>query len=218
MARAVALLSGGLDSGVALASWLADGNGVAVCCFADYGQRALEQERRASAALARRFSLAWREVPLPWLHDAARASGSALVPGGADLPQRTAASPGDAFSAQAVWIPARNVVLIAAAAALAEASGAGVVLAGFNREEAATFADNSGAFADAMTAALRFGTRTGVRVESPTLALDKVGIVARARKLGLRAEDFWSCYGSRAEACGTCESCVRSRRAWAAHG
>jgi 7-cyano-7-deazaguanine synthase len=215
---AVALLSGGLDSGVALAAWLGDGGRVALCLCADYGQRAAAREARASERLAGRFGLPWRRLELPWLADASRVAGSALVDGaGADLPARTEAAPGDAASAWAVWVPARNLVLVAAAAAFAEALGAGVVLAGFNREEAATFADNSPAFVAACDAALALGTRTAVRVVSPTLGLDKVGIVALARRAGLGPADFWSCYAADADpaTCG-CESCVRSRRAWAA--
>ena len=100
MARAVALLSGGLDSGVALALWLHQGHTVSSCCFADYGQRAAHEERRASSRLAQRLGLAWREVPLPWLREAALTSGSALVPGGGSLPMLTLADPGDVASAR----------------------------------------------------------------------------------------------------------------------
>jgi 7-cyano-7-deazaguanine synthase len=132
------------------------------------------------------------------------------------LPRRTAAAPGDAASARAVWVPARNVVLVAAAAACAEAAGAEVVLAGFNREEAATFPDNSAEFRAAMTAALALGTSNRVRVESPTQDLDKAGIAGHARRLGLARTDFWSCYEDRERPCETCESCVRSRRAFGA--
>jgi 7-cyano-7-deazaguanine synthase len=215
--RAVALLSGGLDSGVALADWLSRANTVQVCLCADYGQRAFAREAATSRALAERYGLPWRRIDLPWLADAARATGAAQVEGSASpVPARSEDDPGDEASAAAVWIPARNVVLVAMAAAVAEASGADVVLAGFNREEAATFPDNSAAFLDACTAVLALGTRSGVRVESPTLGWDKVEIAARAVELGLGPADFSSCYeadGDPATCC--CESCVRSRRAWA---
>lgn len=215
--RAVALLSGGLDSGVALADWVAGGGTVQSCICADYGQRSYERESAASRALARRFGVPWQRVDLPWLGDAARAAGSAQVEGSRSaVPKRTERDPGDADSAAAVWIPARNVVLVAVAAAVAEGSGSEVVLAGFNREEAATFPDNSGAFLDACSAVLALGTRNGVRVESPTLGWDKVQIATRALELGLGPTDFSSCYEpvGDPESCA-CESCVRSRRAWA---
>lgn len=210
---AIALLSGGLDSGVSLGLWLAQPEcQVSLCLTFDYGQRSVEAESRAARSLAERYGLEWRQIDLPWLAEAARQSGSALHVGA--LPEGTEAAPGDETSAAAVWVPARNVVFLAVAASLAEAAGDSVILTGFNREEAVTFPDNSSAFVEAMDAVLKLGTRDGVTVCSPTLLLSKVEIVCRANELGLAASDFWSCYDGGATACGRCESCLRSARAW----
>ncbi|MBL9076122.1 MAG: 7-cyano-7-deazaguanine synthase QueC [Planctomycetes bacterium] len=209
--RAVALLSGGLDSGVAAATFArAPGQQLLGCLFVDYGQRAARREADAAARLAARLGAPLLTLALPWLGALAQRSGSRLV-GAADLPHGTPRTPGDAASARAVWVPARNVVFVAAAAAHAEALGADAVVAGFNREEAATFPDNSVAFVQACDEVLRHGTRNGVRVVSPTLPLDKPAIVAAARELGFVAGDFWSCYDGGEEPCGRCESCLRSR-------
>jgi 7-cyano-7-deazaguanine synthase len=219
VAAAVVLLSGGLDSGTALALWLADpGHRALRCLTFDYGQRSADAEACAAAALAARFSIPWERIALPWLAAAALASGSALASGGPAPPRRAAADPGDAASAAAVWVPARNLVLVAAAAAIAESLGAGILLTGFNSEEAATFPDNSPAFVAACDAVLALGTQSRVRVQSPTLHLDKAGIVAAARAAGLGPGDFWSCYGGGRRPCGHCESCARSARAWGAAG
>lgn len=210
---AIALLSGGLDSGVSLGLWLAQPDcRVSLCLTFDYGQRSVAEESRAAQRLADRYGIAWRLIALPWLADAAQQSGSALVAG--KLPEGTEAEPGDADSAAAVWVPARNVVFLAIAASFAEAAGDAVILTGFNREEAETFPDNSAAFVDAMDAVLALGTREELTVCSPTLDLAKMDIAKRAKELGLRAADFWSCYDSGPEPCGRCESCVRSVRAW----
>ena len=69
---AVVLLSGGLDSGTAMAMWCADGGRAELGLFADYGQRAVEMEAERSKALAERFGAEWLRVSLPWLADAAR--------------------------------------------------------------------------------------------------------------------------------------------------
>jgi 7-cyano-7-deazaguanine synthase len=87
VARAVALLSGGLDSGTGLAMWLARGGAVPLCLTFDYGQRSAVPERDAARALAERFGLAWQAVALDWLAAAARRTGCALVPDGAPLPR-----------------------------------------------------------------------------------------------------------------------------------
>lgn len=208
----IALLSGGLDSGVATASFVAEpANDLRAALFCDYGQRAAEQEFRAAKRLAKHFSVSLHRYELPWLADLARLSCSRLVPGTGELPSATKAEPGDERSAQAVWVPARNAVFVSIAAALAEASHADCVVAGFNREEAATFSDNSQAFLSAATAFLQLGTRLGVRVVSPTIKWDKGEVVAEAQRLGFSNTDFWSCYEGGKRPCGKCESCVRSR-------
>jgi 7-cyano-7-deazaguanine synthase len=212
----VALLSGGLDSGVAAALWRAEGGELALCITADYGQRAARREAAAAEALARRFGAAWRAFELPWLGDAAAAAGSAVVPNGRPLPTARGEELGDAATAAAVWVPARNLVLVAAAAAFAEALGCACVLAGFNREEAATFSDNSAEFVAAADAVLALGCRSRVHVVSPTLHLDKRAVAGKALALGFTSDDFWSCYGPGPLPCGSCESCARSRRAFAA--
>jgi 7-cyano-7-deazaguanine synthase len=207
----VALLSGGLDSGVAAALFARAGHRLALCLFGAYGQRAEVRERAAARALAERLGAPFAVVAMPWLGDLAARTGSRLAPGTGELPAGTAARPGDERSAALVWVPARNAVFVAVAAAHAEALGADCVVAGFNREEAATFPDNSPAFVHAGTAFLAHGTRSGVVVTSPTLAMDKDEIVANARALGFSPDDFWSCYEGGERPCGRCESCLRSR-------
>lgn len=212
MAVGVALLSGGLDSGVAAALFRErPAHRLCRAVFCDYGQRAAVREAAAATALAARWQVPLQRLDLPWLGELARRAGSALHPGNAAPPQGTIQRPGDAATAAAVWVPARNAVFVALAAAIAEAERADVVVAGFNREEAATFPDNSAGFVAAATAMLAYGTRTGVRVESPTLAFDKAELVATAKRLGFQATDFWSCYDGGERPCGRCESCLRSR-------
>ncbi len=208
----IALLSGGLDSGVATARFVADkANELRVALYCDYGHRAAARERIAATALASRFAVPLVTYELPWLADLSRTVGCRLVDGTGDLPVATNEAPGDHDSAAAVWVPARNAVFISIAAAVGEAHGADCVVAGFNREEAATFPDNSQAFLSAATAFLQLGTRDGMQVVSPTIDCTKHEIVADAKRLGFSAGDFWSCYEGGSAPCGQCESCVRSR-------
>jgi len=210
--KAVALLSGGLDSGVAAACYAErPGAALVAAVFCDYGQRAVARERAAAQALAVRLGIELHDVALPWLGELAQRAGSRLSHGTGALPSATAQAPGDEASARAVWVPARNAVFVAIAAAYAETLGAHRVIAGFNAEEAQNFADNSAAFVAAATGYLRLGTQTGVSVESPTIAWQKPRIVAEAQRLGFTERDFWSCYEGFEQPCGVCESCVRSR-------
>lgn len=205
-----------MDSSVALALWLEAGHRVVRCLCADHGQRAAEREWAAALAIAERFDLPLTRLDLQALASASRISGNALTRGAARaLPEGTPERPGDDDSAAAVWVPARNVVLVAIAAAHAEAILATHVLVGWNCEEAVTFPDNSAEFCDDFDRLLARGTRNRVRVASPTLTLDKLAIARHAHRLGLSPENFWSCYrGDGDPRTCACESCLRSRRAW----
>jgi len=114
-----------------------------------------------------------------------------------------------AGSAAAVWVPGRNLVFIAIAAAWAEKLGAAEVVTGFNAEEAATFPDNSREFAAAADRALEFSALRRVRLSAPLAGLDKAAIVRLGRELGAPLELAWSCYRGGEHPCGRCESCRR---------
>jgi 7-cyano-7-deazaguanine synthase len=214
---AVVLLSGGLDSTVAFKAAL-DTGGVALALTFDYGQRAAPREIEAAGEIAARFGVEHRAIALPWLAEETR---TALVDRSRAVPRP---DPRDLDSARAhetaaaVWVPNRNGVFVNIAAAFAEARGADSVVVGFNREEGATFPDNTEAYARAATAALALSTLSGVRVEAPTVALDKKEIVRLGRRIGAPIERAWSCYFGNPEPCGACESCLRFARAIEAAG
>ncbi len=210
---AVALLSGGLDSVVATAAAARSG-GVALALTFDYGQLSAGREVTAARAVARSLGVKWKRVQLRWLSELLP---DAMKRGGEGLPRPDAAALDDAERgkerARAVWVPNRNGVFLNVAAAYAEGLGAGAVVAGFNREEARTFPDNSAEFMERATAALALSTLSGVRVESPTAALSKPEIVRLGMELGAPLSSVWSCYGAGPEMCGDCESCARLLRA-----
>ena len=197
----VALLSGGLDSIVALAAAAHRARPVLGLTF-DYGQPAAAREAAAAAAAAASFSCEHRVVPLDWYRELLPA---AFSPGG-DVPEPEV--PGEE-SARAVWVPGRNLVMVGIAAAWAEKLGAASVVTGFNAEEAATFPDNSGEFVQAVCAALEFSSAGSVRLEAPLSGMDKKEIVRLGRELGAPLEAAWSCYRGGEKPCGRCESCQR---------
>lgn len=203
--KGVAILSGGLDSTVSLAAAARRMDVVLALTF-DYGQRAARREREASARIACRYGVPHRVVGIPWLAPLTR---TALVNRKARLPRREMSE----RSAKAVWVPNRNGVFIEVSAAHAESLGATRLVTGFNREEAATFPDNSPAYVRAVNRALSFSTANGVRVVSFTGGLDKRAIVRLGRRLGAPLDLIWPCYEGGRAWCRECESCLRSLRA-----
>jgi len=209
-------LSGGLDSSANLA--LAVELDQVVCALTvDYGQRAAAREIQAARSLCEYYRVEHRVIDLRWLGGL---GGSALTDRAAHVPDPGARNLDDAAvtsqTARAVWVPNRNGVLINAAGALAERVGAKRVVVGFNREEAATFPDNSQAFLDALARSLAFSTANQVEAFCYTTAMDKREIVARLRALTAQAFPFqkiWSCYQGGENPCAQCESCRRLERA-----
>jgi 7-cyano-7-deazaguanine synthase len=194
MSRPVAVVSGGLDSVTALYLYVkevAPGSVPLVLTF-DYGQPARVREKNAARFFARRLSLEHRVIKLPWM--------ASIVP--------TAMS-GCKSTDAAVWVPNRNGVFISVAAAISESMGGGDVILGFNRDEGASFPDNTPEFIAAMNSALRFSTGGKVRVVSPTVNMSKAEMASRALALGIDTSHFWSCYGDARLHCGVCPSCVR---------
>ena len=219
--RSLILLSGGLDSSANLA--FADYfDTPALALTVDYGQRAAQAELRASAEFAKYYGVPHRILDLKWLGEL---GGSALTSSTMAMPQLATDQLDDAKTTQAsakqVWVPNRNGLLINAAAAIAESMNIQQVVVGFNKEEAATFPDNSSQFLGVATLSLRYSTSTGVKVGCYTDMMVKTEIVQALRNLPKRFpfEFVWSCYESGeatgGKMCSKCESCKRFLRATA---
>lgn len=217
--KSIILLSGGLDSAVCLAQAVQETEVVKVLTF-DYGQRSREKEKKAARNLCSHYNLEHEIVPLDYLQ---RLTKTALVdkdnpipqPGEEDLDDIT----GRALeTARQVWVPNRNGLFINIAACYAESLGADLIITGFNREEAATFPDNSPQFIEAINNSLAYSVLQKLQVKSFTQDLAKKEIVALGLKLQLPFQYIWSCYEEEDQLCGKCESCQRLKRALEANG
>lgn len=216
--KSIVLLSGGLDSAVSLVLALKETE-VFLCLTFDYGQLSAPKEAASAAALASHYNVGHRMVEIDFLKSITK---TALVAAGTDIPEP---DPGDLEdyvkskeSAETVWVPNRNGVFVNIAAAFAEAHGCEIIVAGFNREEAVTFPDNSAEYVSAANSALSYSTLNKVKLVSYTQTLDKIEIVKLGMEHGLPFQHIWSCYRGNDKMCGRCESCVRFRRAAKAAG
>jgi 7-cyano-7-deazaguanine synthase len=205
----VALVSGGLDSTVALALALEE-SPVNAGLFFDYGQQAAKRELEAAKAICTRYEVDFERIELPWL---ARISRSALIEGMGEIPDAVPDEIDKDSPAGAVWVENRNGIFVNIAAAFASALGCSSVIVGFNAEEASSFPDNSMRFIESLNRSLEDGTRAGISVVSPTIGMSKRDIVMEGVRLGIPWKEIWSCYRGREEMCGTCESCYRLKRA-----
>ena len=215
MMSGIVLLSGGLDSTVAMALYL-EKHAVDLAITFDYGQRANEQEISAARNLAEYYHIPHKVVSLPFLQEQ---TFSALVNRSEELPLLEFRELDDLEgqaqkSARQVWVPNRNGLFLNIAAVYAENMGEQTVLiTGFNSEEAATFPDNSLEFMAAINRCFTFSTQNHVTVVSETSILTKREIVREGLRLQVPFEYIWSCYESGERICGQCESCQRLKRA-----
>ena len=194
--KAVALLSGGLDSVVSmlLASKEVE---IVLAITVDYGQRAAKQEIAASQRIAHDMGIPHKVICLPFMMEL---NSDLLKPGNSCI-----VNP---------WVPNRNGLLINLAACLAENLGAQMVICGFNREEAAIFPDNSSSFIEAVNSALSYSTRNHVFAKSFVQNMTKEDIVRQALLLDVNLDSLWSCYQDGDEPCGGCSSCITNQDAF----
>ncbi|MDZ4678742.1 MAG: 7-cyano-7-deazaguanine synthase QueC [Oligoflexia bacterium] len=212
----IVLLSGGLDSVVNLHCAHLVGKVLRTITF-NYGQRSVRQEIKAASFFSQKIKVQHEVIDIPWL---AKLTNTALVNNKEELPHLKNLddmNEGNA-SAKAVWVPNRNGVFLNIAATFAESLGADFVVPGFNKEEAATFLDNSQSFIEATNKAFLLSTMSHVRVKCFTTDLDKTGMIKKAVELGVDLESVWSCYRDVKAPCGQCESCQRTLRARKAVG
>ncbi len=212
MVGAIALISGGVDSIVAVKLALRN-ESVRMGLTFDYGQRARKREIEAAGVFCRANGIEHRVIELPWLSGSTK---TALVDQSKKIPEVTPETldRDSEANAIAVWVPNRNAVFVSIAAAIAESHGSTAVIAGFNMDEAATFPDNSQAFVTAMNATLAVSTMNRVEIRSATIQMKKAEIARAFASLDLEPDLFWCCYEGGDQLCGKCESCARTMKAF----
>ena len=206
------LFSGGIDSTTALHWALRRYDRVVPLTF-DYGQRHRVEVQMAKRA-ARRLGL--RPVVLKL--DLRQVGGSALTDPDIAVPR-----PGGLARLKAgtppTYVPFRNGVLLALAAAWAEARGITDLVTGFNVLDSPEYPDTRREFVRAMERAVNAGTRAAfggprMRILAPFVGLRKSDIIRRGLALGADYSYSVSCYAGGEAPCGACSSCLLRARAW----
>jgi 7-cyano-7-deazaguanine synthase len=208
-AKAVVLLSGGMDSATTAAIALERGFDVHALTFR-YGQRhaaELDAARRVAARLGIR-----QHVTLDI--DLRAFGGSALT---AELPV-----PKDTPMAEigqripATYVPARNTIFLSFALGWAEVLGASDIFMGANAMDYSGYPDCRLEYIQAFQRMADLATRAGVEegrkltIHTPLIDLSKREIIERGLALGLDYSLTLTCYDPSPEgaACGRCEACL----------
>lgn len=199
--KAVALLSGGIDSTTALAWALDLGWDVTALSF-DYGQRhGIELE--AARKIARHYDVVHVVLDLPGL------GGSALT-FDEDVPLDRKID----GEIPVTYVPGRNLVFLAHAVSLAEQVGAQAVLIGANALDYSGYPDCRPDFLLAFAAVANLGTKFAgsLRIEAPLVNLTKAEVIRLGLSLDAPLALTVSCYlGTH---CGRCDSCQIRDKGW----
>jgi 7-cyano-7-deazaguanine synthase len=218
-ARAVVLLSGGVDSATAAALTARDGFDLHALTFA-YGQRhqaEIEAARRVAVALG----VARHEV---LTFDLRAFGGSALT---ADLAVPKDRAP-EAMGRDIpiTYVPARNTIFLSFALAWAEVLEASDIVIGVNSLDYSGYPDCRPEYIEAFERMAALATRAGVegrqrvRIRTPLIRLTKAEIIRAGAAVGVDYSLTLSCYDPAPDgaACGRCDACALRRKGFAEAG
>lgn len=204
MKKAVVLLSGGMDSAVAL--FIAKKRGFKPYCLAfDYGQRHRKEiyfAKRIAEKAGCDFTIL--KINLPW-------KKSALLDKNIKVPENRKLSGKE--NIPATYVPARNTIFLSFGLSYAEAIGAKAVFIGANAIDFSGYPDCRPQYYRKFNELFKKATKLkGIKIVAPLLYKTKEDIVKLGRRLGVDFNLTWSCYKGAKVPCGVCDACrLRAR-------
>lgn len=215
MKRAVVLLSGGLDSSVAI--YLAKREGFEVYALSfDYGQKHNKEidcaKKTVISVGAAQHNIITLQLNL-W-------GGSSLTDSKMEVED------GDVSRTDIpdTYVPARNMVFLSVAASYAEAIGAQDIFIGVSEVDYSGYVDCREEFIEAMENAINKGTVMAaehgkkIKVHTPFINKTKAEEIKLGEELGVDWSLTWSCYRGGEKPCGKCDSCLLRAKAFAEAG
>lgn len=209
--KSIVLVSGGMDSAVALASASLTSEEVLALSIR-YGSTHQQSEMAAAVALADYYEVDHEVLDLP--NSIFRGGSSALL-GEVPIPAEEYHDIEKESPSQTV-VPFRNAILISSAVAQAEARGYDYVWAAMHATDHGGWAypDCSPEFVGAMASAVYVGTLRKVRLYTPFLFATKADIVVLGDSLDVPFDLTYSCYRGGNIHCGECPTCLERRKAF----
>lgn len=209
--KALVVCSGGLDSTTAAKVMIDEGYNVTLLHF-KYRHRAEGREADSVKSIAADLKCEYLIVDTSIFKDVI--GHSKLTDTYTTITSERKGEAGAEFAHE--WVPARNLVFLSIATAIAEAHGYDTIVLGNNLEESGAYPDNEMIFINKLNEVLPFATnyQRRVQIEMPVGNLMKHEIV----KLGLSNDTplhlTWSCYEGRQHHCGKCGPCYMRKKAF----
>ncbi len=207
-ARAIVLLSGGLDSAtvLAIASQKFDCHALSF----NYSQRSLS-EINAAQKVAEVFAASFQVIHI----DEGVLAGSALTDDSIAVPVDNTEEVGIPVT----YVPARNTLFLSHALAVAEVMSSQDIFIGVNAVDYSGYPDCRAEFIYAYENMANLATKAGVegkqlRIHTPLIDKSKAEIISMGNEAGVDYALTVSCYqaNDQGEACGNCDSCRLRRK------
>lgn len=195
-ARAVVLLSGGIDSTVTL--YLSKKRKYQPCALIfNYSQKH-KKETLYAVKNAKKLGIPYHiiTIALPW-------GGSALTDRGIAVPlnQRRRGVP-------STYVPARNIIFLSFAFSFAETIKAKKIFIGAHTQDYSGYPDCRPEFLRSFENSVHLGMKNkSIAISAPLIDKRKSEIISLGLSLGVDFSETWSCYNGWTIPCGGCDSC-----------
>ena len=186
---ALCLLSGGMDSAVALWWALEKGYEVTIVEF-DYKGRPKKEKEFVSLLAAESQAKKPISINFPFLYNETLLNG---------------------------FIPGRNLLYFSTSATIAESLGISNLIGGQLATDKDEFSDASGHFFSNMEDLINKGKGKSfprIKIFLPLIKLNKIESLKLAKKLRCPLEFTWSCFYDLESPCGKCKSCIERTKAF----
>lgn len=212
--RVVMLQSGGLES-CYVACLLAHYGFEIHHVFIDYGQNAVEQERRSVNNIVNKYGGKLHEVSisLPWLKE------STILNSGEEVKAYEVSESLGAIDSK-VYVPMRNTIFITIASSLADSLKIPFIACGLDGYQDDACRPLSGApdkhpyYVVELERAISEGSSLKHKegylfdIIAPTMNQTKAGTILRGQEINCDFSLSWTCYNSDDKPCGTCCACL----------
>ena len=216
--KAVVLLSGGLDSATTLAIAVHQKFDCTAISFL-YGQRH-KVEINAARQIAADFDLRDHR----FIDINLRVFGKSALTDSIEVPKgRTSEDMENDIPV--TYVPARNIIFLSYALALAEVLESRDIFIGVNAVDYSGYPDCRPDFITSFEQMARVGTKAGVqgcpfKIHTPLISLTKSQIIQQGTELGVNYAHTHSCYDPdpQGRACGQCDSCILRKKGFMESG
>ena len=212
MKKSIVLFSGGLDSTTAI-YWALERYEKVFALTFDYGQRN-RIELDMAGKVAQKLSVPQKILRV----NLKQIGGSSLTDTKLSLPQYERMEEIEE-GLPSTYVPFRNGIFLALAAAWAEVAGINEIICGFNVIDSPNYPDTRKQFVQAMQEAINLGTKASlspekIKIIAPFLKMKKSDIIKEGLSLNVDYSFAISCYCGEEIPCQKCSSCVLRQKAW----